>query len=493
MKLPRIVIAGASSGVGKTTITCSIIQGLIRRGLRVSAFKAGPDYIDPAYLGAAAGRDAHNLDEWVMGSISRMHERFVHHTCDDTDVAVIEGVMGYYDGIMGGGDHVSTYSVASVTRTPVILVIDASKAARSVAAVATGFVKFQNNSSRIIGVILNRLAGTRHMYMCTDALSETGIPVLGCILRDTSLQLKERHLGLHSTIDPKVLAGSLKNIADAVLPQLDMDRIWQAACSAGAAPRPATPHRPSSRGILGNRIEYNSSKSVRKSGGKGPVIGVALDQSFNFYYRDNLDALTREGARLVFFSPVSDRQLPPCDGLYIGGGFPEVLGAKLERNAQMRRAVKQMAQDGAPVYAECGGLMYLSRAVTDDKTGRTYKMAGVIDGVAVMTGSLVLNYTAGMIDSHTPITGIKPRMFKGHEFHYSEMRDVPRDVNFTMVSNTYQAPGGDADYPDSMEGIRGGLDGILQDNTLATYGHLYFDMANFAAHFVANCANYKRR
>ena len=495
---PRLVIAGVSSGVGKTTITCSIIDALRRRGLSASPFKVGPDYIDPMYLGAIAGRDAYNLDEWLMGD-RRLLESFAARS-GRADVSVIEGVMGYYDGLAGDTDRASTYHVARITRSPVILVIDASKAARSVAATALGFKKFRRDS-RIEGVILNRLGSKRHASICTQALEQVGIRVAGSIPRDASVRLEERHLGLHSTADGRALRGRLREVTARIAPRLDMDVIWGAACSAGRlqpslegrTPRSASGAHPAGGGEaagVGRNGSYGHAATAPTTapttaphnGRNPPVIAVALDSSFNFYYPDNLDALRREGASLKFFSPTRDTGLPACDGLYIGGGFPEVLAAPLADNHVMKSAVRRLAEDGAPIYAECGGLMYLARDIVSARDDAAHRMVGLFDARIVMTGRPVLGYTSGAVCSDTPITGGRGRRLRGHEFHYSRMTDVPADARFAITLDKKYGTG-----------IADGRDGIMQYCTLAAYGHLYFDMSDFASRFVAACAKHKRR
>jgi len=486
LKLPRVVVAGVSSGVGKTSITCAIIRVMRRQGLAVSPFKVGPDYIDPVYLGVAAGRDARNLDVWVMGGARRALEGFASNS-QGSDVSVIEGVMGYYDGHSGYSDYASTYHMASITRSPVILVADTSKAARSVAATVLGFRAFQKNS-RIAGVILNKLGSVRHALMCQDALRSAGIPVLGSIYRDASMALEERHLGLHSTVDREELEKKIERITDVVEPRLDVKKLLTIAYSAGLVPAAAAAAKPrkTPNAVLRNRELIASYKKEVKNK-DGPVIAVALDSSFNFYYQGNLDALRREGAQLKFFSPASDKKPPACDALYIGGGFPEVLAAPLEQNQSMKKSIKKMAEDGMPVYAECGGLMYLSKSITS-KQRKKYGMVGLFDAGVVMTSHPVINYTKGVIGSGTPITGSSDRKFRGHEFHYSRMSDLPRGSGLAIC--LYDETCGGENYG---IGIQNGNDGLMIHNTLASYGHIYFDVADFASHFVANCARYRRR
>ncbi len=451
MKIPRIVLAGATSGVGKTLVSCGLIHALRGLGYSVQPFKVGPDYIDPGYLSSASGRDARNLDAWLMGR-RRVLESFTANSA--CDVSVIEGVMGFYDGARGDSDFASTHHVASITRSPVVLVLDASKASRSVAATALGFQRFHRNS-RISGIILNRIGSERHESLCRQALRRVRLPVLGAVYKDASLELESRHLGLVPAAEGgrvrKRLAAAARSVADS----LDMEGI--VGILTGPPPLPRAPGP--------------AAKKARA------VIAVALDDSFNFYYRDNLDALRREGASLEFFSPARDRAPPESDGIYVGGGFPEIRGEALEKNRRMMGEIKKLSGAGMPVYAECGGLMYLTKSI--DYGGRRYRMAGVFDAETRMTGRMRLNYTRGRAVAGSIISG-GSRVLYGHEFHYSELVSVPQDSRFA-----YELEIGD--------GIEGGRDGLMLANTLASYGHLYFDRSDHARRFVSHCEGFSRR
>lgn len=451
MKVPRIVLAGAASGVGKTSITCAIIYGLKRRGFSVQPFKAGPDYIDPSYLSSVSGNEAHNLDVWMMGVRGLRDQFLLHSGCD---ISVVEGVMGYYDGFSGGSNRASTYHVAATIKSNAILVLDAAKTARSIAATSLGFTRF-HKKSRISGIILNKIGGKRHEKLCREALQSLGIPIVGIIPRNSGLSLDSRHLGLVPVAeDKRIRAGTLK-IAKEISEYLDFDLILKMARDAEPLPKP---------------------KAVRS---KRPrcTVAVALDGSFNFYYSANLDALRREGARIKFFSPVSDKKPPGCDGIYIGGGFPEVLSGQLSKNSQMRKAIKKAAEGGVPIYAECGGLMYLTRSIRDD--AKRHAMAGVLDADTKMTKKMTLNYTRANVVSDCLLSRA-PRRFHGHEFHYSELEDVPEDARFAYDLETGR-------------GILQGKDGIMQENLLASYGHLFFDSKDFAAGFVSGCVRFSKR
>ncbi|MEK0367605.1 MAG: cobyrinate a,c-diamide synthase, partial [Nitrosopumilus sp.] len=337
MKIPRIVLTGVTSGVGKTSITCAIIHALQKQGYSVQPFKVGPDYIDPRYLSNISKHETYNLDVWLMGK-NQLLNSFVSNS--KSDVSIIEGVMGYYDGFGGDSNYASTHHVASITKSPVLLVLDASKTARSIAATALGFQKFHRNS-RISGIILNKIGSKKHEILCRSALEKIKIPIIGVIPKNPLLNIDSRHLGLISTSDNKNMKNQIEKISKIISKYLDISQIIK---------------------ILKNPIDLpKKSKPVHKK--TKTTIAVALDTSFNFYYQDNLEALRREGAVLKFFSPVKDKKIPKCNGLYIGGGFPEVLGNLLEKNQNMKKTIKKFSEDNLPIYAECGGLMYLTKSI----------------------------------------------------------------------------------------------------------------------------------
>ena len=441
LKIPRLVVAGATSGVGKTSITSAIIYGIKKRGYSVQAFKVGPDYIDPSYLSAISGNDTRNLDVWLMGE-NELVQSFVKNSA--SDISIIEGVMGYYDGFGGKTNYASTHHVASLLKSPTILVLDASKAARSIAATALGFAKFHRNS-RIVGIILNKIGSKKHEKMCRQALANLKVPILGSILKNSE-SMESRHLGLIPVKEQKSLQNKIRKISREISDSLDIDKILQICKNVPQLPK------------------------VQQKKFKNPTttIAVALDSSFNFYYHDNLEALRREGAKLKFFSPVSDKKIPKCDLIYIGGGFPEVLGQSLERNTTMRNLIKKHAEEGMPIYAECGGLMYLTKSISFGK--KKYKMVGLFDAETQMTKKMTLNYTEGRITSNCLISG--PAKFRAHEFHYSKIGNLARDAKLV-----YDLKIG--------EGISGKKDALSEYNTLASYCHLYFDSAKYATKLVS--------
>ena len=441
LKIPRLVVAGITSGVGKTSITSAIIYGIKKRGYRIQPFKVGPDYIDPSYLSAISGKDAKNLDVWLMGESELLHS-FVKNST--SDISVIEGVMGYYDGFGGKTNYASTHHVASLLKSPTILILDASKTARSIAATALGFAKFHRNS-RIVGIILNKIGSKKHESMCRQALASLKVPILGSILRNSE-SLESRHLGLIPVKEQKSLQNKIRKVSREVSDSLDIDKIIQICKNVSDLPKA-------------------QSKKIKK-----PIatVAVALDSSFNFYYHDNLEALRREGAKLKFFSPVTDKKIPGCDLIYIGGGFPEVLGQSLERNTIMRKMIKKHAEEGMPIYAECGGLMYLTKSISFGK--KKYKMVGLFDAETQMTKKMTLNYTEGRITSNCLVSG--PAKFRAHEFHYSKIGNLARDAKLV-----YDLKIG--------EGISGKKDALSEYNTLASYCHLYFDSAKYATKLVS--------
>ncbi|MEM3160431.1 MAG: cobyrinate a,c-diamide synthase [Nitrososphaera sp.] len=455
MPVPRLVIAGATSGVGKTTVAIAVMHALKGRGLKVQPFKVGPDFIDPSYHTLVTGRQSRNLDPWLMGERGVV-ESF-QNACKGADIAVVEGVMGLFDGMSGKDDFASTAHVARLLGAPVILVVDAAKAARSVAAVALGFVHFDRRL-KLAGIIVNNVAGDRHAGYVADALAEkVRLPVLGIIRRGQRAAMEERHLGLVPAQElaqkrRKEIIGAAKYVQD----QIDIDRLL---------------------GLCGKNPLAKA--TPQKQIPKRARIAVALDESFNFYYADNLDALRRSGAELVFFSPVGDKKLPAgIDGIILGGGFPEVLADRLEKNREMIKAVAKAAGEGMPIYGECGGLMYLTRSISGYKgEKRARKMAGLIDADTVMTSRLTLNYTEAQSDG--PIFG--SARLRGHEFHYSAIENIAGDSRFA-----YSLTKG--------KGVADGRDGFcIGDSGLAAYMHLHFASGRLAQRLVDSCAGYARR
>jgi cobyrinic acid a,c-diamide synthase len=455
MQISRVVIAGVTSGVGKTTVAVGIMYGLRKRGLRVQPFKVGPDFIDPSYHTLVTNRNSRNLDVWMMGRQGVL-ECFAS-ACENADIAVIEGVMGLFDGMSGKTDFASTAHVAKILNAPIVLVVDASKGARSIAAVILGFLHF-DRKLRIAGIILNNVAGERHANYITDALAGIAkIPVAGILSRNRSIKMEERHLGLVPALElrgtkRRAIIRTARHMAESI----DVDRILS-LCSSGPLPD----------------ARDHSKRPARAR------IAVALDESFNFYYTDNLFALERSGARLVFFSPVREQKLPDrVSGIMLGGGFPEVLADRLENNRAMLRSIRKAVEEGMPVYGECGGLMYLTRSISGyngEKKAR--KMAGIIEADTLMTGRLTLNYTDAECEG--PVFG--KTHLRGHEFHYSSIENIAQDSRFAY-------------YMKKGKGVTGNQDGfIINDNGLAAYMHLHFANRKLPERIVLCCARYSRR
>ncbi len=448
-----MVIAGTHSGVGKTTLTTGIIAALRRRGLTVQPFKVGPDYIDPTYHALAAGRPCRNLDTWMLPP-ERVRSLF-SRAARDADIAIIEGVMGLYDGADYDDECGSTAEVAKLLRAPVIVVLDASKMARSAGAVALGCRRFDERVP-LAGFIINRVAGEGHGRGVASVVAKaTGLPVLGWVTRDEALCIPERHLGLIPTREPGRWEEFVRAAGDVVAQYLDIDQLLAIAQQAPALPTtPDAECRPA-----GNR----------------PVIGVARDEAFQFTYEDNLDLLRAAGADVVFFSPLNDTMLPAGTGaIILSGGFPEVYAEALAANRPLHAALHAAHRRGLPIYAECGGLMYLTQAIVDCD-GRRHEMVGLLPGRSVMSGRLTLGYRLARVagDSWLLPGG---ETVRGHEFHYSAWEDRPTDLPpaWFLLPRTGE---GDA----RPEGARLG-------SLRASYVHLHFAARpGLADRFVAAC------
>lgn len=459
-----IIVAGVSSGVGKTTVSLAIMQGLRVRGFAVQPFKVGPDFIDPSYHELACGRPSRNLDPWLMGKRGLV-DCYLGNS-RDADISVVEGVMGLYDGMSGANDYASTAYTAKLLGLPVILVIDASKSARSVAAVALGFIRLDRRV-KIAGLVINNVAGPRHAGFVIEAIRSTvKLPIFGIISRFYSEQkvLTQRHLGLIPVRElRRKHKQRLRLIARAVGDQIDYDAIVKHSSEP-------------SKSLNG---PVSDAGGIVNTASKTKVV-VALDESFNFYYQDNLEALRKQGAELEFFSPVNDKMIPAgCHGLVLGGGFPEVLADRLQENKAMRESIRKYIQDGMPVYAECGGLMYLSRSISGyDGSRRHLRMVGAVDADTVMKGRLTLGYTSGECIEGM-FAGIDLR---GHEFHYSAIENVSSDSRLV-----YKLKKG--------VGVRDNMDGFsVNEFGIASYTHVHFRGApKIAVRFVQACKQYSKK
>ncbi|MCS6294055.1 MAG: cobyrinate a,c-diamide synthase [Nitrospira sp.] len=436
MNYPRLVIAGTSSGVGKTTVTLAILAALRQRGRRVQAFKAGPDFIDPSHHTAVTGRPSRNLDGWMLRA--DLNRALFAKAAADADISIIEGMMGLFDGSSPISEIGSTAEIAKQLDAPVLLVIDGSAMARSAAAMVSGYAQF-DPALKVRGVLFNRVNSEGHYQLLKEAVEQhTNVAVVGYLRSDQAVTIADRHLGLVMAMEGGT--GELYDrLAKAAADTIDLDRIEDLAGSCGfLATSPQL-------------VKQNRQHTVR--------IGVAQDQAFCFYYPENLELLEAEGAELVQFSPVNDQVLPDVDMLYLGGGYPELHGEMLAGNVAMRTAVRQFAERGRTIYAECGGMMYLTQAIRDFE-GRSHEMVGLFSAEAVMRKpSLTLGYRTVEL-SQTCILGASGVIARGHEFHYSTL--VPR---------------GPLDYACSLSDARGdskGQDGLVLGNVLALYTHLHF-------------------
>lgn len=400
MMIPRLVIAGTHSGVGKTTVATGLMAAFAARGMTVQPFKVGPDYLDPTYHAQATGRTPRNLDAWLLGA-DRI-PALVQRAMAGASLAVIEGVMGLYDGISGHSDAGSTADAAKRLRAPVVLVVDASRLARSVAAVVQGYVGF-DREVRIAGLLFNRVAGERHYAILKAALAPaTAVPLLGYLPHEPAIQIPERHLGLIPAAE-RPSRTPWPRAAALMARTVDLDRLWRIARQA-----PPLAVRPDPR-------VAEESPAPRQS----VRIGVARDACFHFYYPEHFELLEQAGAELVPFSPLVESRLPASlDALYIGGGFPEIFASPLARNTALRTQLRRVIAEGLPTYAECGGLMYLTQALTDG-AGRRWPMVGALPGAVRMTDRLQrfgYKRVQARRDSVVARAGERAR---GHEFHHS--------------------------------------------------------------------------
>ena len=442
MTIPRIVIAGTHSGCGKTTVASGIMAALTARGYKVQPFKVGPDFIDPSHHTGICRRACRNLDPFMMGEegITRTFEL----ATDGADIAIIEGVMGLYDGV-DGTDFASTAHVARILGVPVLLVVDIKGMSRSVLALIRGYQEFDTTIS-FAGVILNRVGSLRHRRMIENSLP---VSCLGWIPKRDDIAIESRHLGLkmsHETGPASVFGQVIEEFCD-------LDAIV-ANASGSRVPEPQ------------KKIQPSKMKSNARA-----TIGVALDEAFCFYYQDNLDLLRASGANLLFFSPIRDH-IPRVDALYFGGGYPELHLPVLESSG-CTRELKSLVDHGMPVYAECGGLMYLGREIAAD---RSYKSCGVLPATAEMTNHIqALGYVKGesIVSSSVSPPG---QGITGHEFHYSCLHP-DRDAQFAFRLSR-------------GKGIVAGRDGLIAGNVLGTYTHAYFTGAftdifvDMACHFL---------
>lgn len=481
---PRLVIAGSASNVGKTTVMTGLLAAVRTRGLRVQPFKAGPDYIDPTYHTLAAGQPGRNLDSWLVPH-ARLVAGFERATAN-ADLAAIEGVMGLFDGLGYDGEVGSTAEIAKLLGAPVVVVLDVRAQARSAAATAVGFQRF-DPAVRVVGFICNRVGSESHYLGVKGAIeAATGLPVLGGLPRVDELTIPERHLGLTPTGELDALEPLIAGLGELVERHCDIDHLL--ALARAAAPPARDDNRasfPAGNGpgaLNGAAATYGARvglAATARSGMEEPVIAVARDHAFSFYYEDNLDLLRHCGARIVEFSPLADAGLPPgTSAVYLGGGFPELYAAELAANRNMRESLAAAVRAGLPCYAECGGLMYLAGGLLD-LDGHAHPMVAVLPGVAVMQPRRAkLGYAIVRARRDTLLLRAGEEA-RGHEFHYSTWRGEPTEEQMAY----------------DLTSPRGGVsrrDGFASGKLLASYVHLHFGHnPELARRFVEAAADFR--
>ncbi|GFO53325.1 cobyrinate a,c-diamide synthase [Geomonas sp. Red276] len=477
--MKSVVIAAPHSGSGKTTVTLGIMAALRARGLCVAPFKVGPDFIDPGYHALATGRSSVNLDGWMCGR-DFVKSTFACHT-QGADLAVVEGVMGLFDGMDGASDAGSTAEVAKLLGAPVVLVVDARSQARSAAALVHGFASF-DPELRLAGVIFNNVASDNHERLLREAMATSlpGIAVIGCLPRDTELAIPSRHLGLTTADDNPLSDPFLAHLVEVIERHLTLDLLILPSPEGGGEGVGTIGSSPLKKGDLGGFGSARARQGVREAGvGETVPLAVARDAAFCFVYEDNLRLLREAGAELRFFSPLAGDDLPACvGGLYLPGGYPELFAEELGRNEALMESVREAVKAGMPVYAECGGFIYLTRGVRSGDD--LHPLAGVFPvETRMLPRRKALGYREVELMADTPLGGTGA-VARGHEFHYSEMEEMPPSVERV--------------YTVKRRGVVIGAEGYRIGNCLASYIHIHFGGATaMAFSFVGHCRAYKER
>ena len=436
--IPRLVISATRGGLGKTTVSLGIVRAWRKQGRRIAVFKKGPDFIDAGWLGAAAGRECYNLDPFMMES-GVIEGSFLQHT-RGADAAIIEGNRGLFDGVDESGTY-STARLSKLLKTPVILIVDCTKASGTVGAIVLG-CRHYDPETAIAGVILNNVSAGRHESVVRKAIEQNcGIQVVGAIPRQKKGEFPERHMGLTPYQEHPEVEQAIAAAASVAEKYLDLDRLWNIAV--------ATPDLP---------YTAEDKLFVRDTGSGSPLIGVIRDTAFQFYYPDNLEALEQHGARLAIINALKDRLLPEIDALYIGGGFPETQAAELASNESFCRSVKDAAEKGMPIYAECGGLIYLGRSLQVEN--KIFPMTSVLPLDLVLEKKPQAHGYTVLTATESSIFVDKGVIIRGHEFHYSKVTNAAGDSPFA-----YRVTRG--------TGITGGSDGLVYKNVLAAYTHIH--------------------
>jgi len=491
-RCPTLVIAGTHSGAGKTSFTLALARALARRGRETQTFKVGPDFLDPTYLALASGRPCYNLDGWMAG---RDHcRRLFARATADADCALVEGVMGLFDGADAQGDEGCTAEIARLLDAPVILVVNVHGMGRSFAALVKGYTTFQTDL-RFTGVVANHCGSERHAALLSDSLQAAGLPpLLGAIPRGAFPELASRHLGLVTADRGQLPESLLDALADALERNLSLETLFpKMLTKTTKATAPFDPGErrdaPDSRQMTlfpePNAAERSESPVATPTIGEPEFapshgllrLGVARDAAFHFYYQDLFDALRTAGCEVVFFSPLDDRRLPErLSGLYLGGGYPELHAERLAENGEMLAAIRAYADSGRPLYAECGGLIVLSQGIEED--GRFYPFAGVLPArTRMLTGRKALGYVEVALTEDS-LWGRRGELLRGHEFHYSELIDDPvSDPAWRKVYSLRRR------RTDTVE-----TEGYQNGAILASYLHLHYASRPAAvARFLERC------
>ncbi|MBQ9028089.1 MAG: cobyrinate a,c-diamide synthase [Lachnospiraceae bacterium] len=448
MRIPRIMIAAPASGSGKTLFTCALLRLLERKGIRAAAFKCGPDFIDPMFHKKVLGTPSRNLDLYMAGEEGV--RRSFAAGCAGAEIAVIEGVMGYFDGTGASGMEGSSYELATVLQTPVLLTADVRGMSRSAAAMIKGFTEY-GEQKMICGAFLNRTSQPNAERIKGWLAKEAGIPVLGFFPADDELRLESRHLGLVEPEEIPDLQQKIDHAADILEVTLNLEALLMAAGGAPAL-----------------QVEMGSPEEREVS---SVTVAVAQDEAFSFYYEDNLELLEELGAKIVYFSPLHDRELPEADGLLIGGGYPELKAGELAANTGMLASIRKAADSGMPILAECGGFQYLQEELVDAE-GTAHRMCGVLKGSSRMTGRLV---RFGYVEVSGEELCFGPgRTIRGHEFHYSDSTENGSACRAVKPSGKSW---------DCM---------VAQGRIAAGYPHLYYrSCPAFAESFVSECGKFR--
>ena len=465
MNVPRVIIAGLYGEGGKTTVATGLIGALKKRGLKVQPFKVGPDYIDGGYHTAVANRPSRHLDPWLTSprAVLEIFER----ACRDADVAVIEGFMGLFDGITrvvdGAQDFGSTAQIAQILKANVILVLDVTGMRMNAATIVHGFKSF-NKKVKVKSVILNNIRSQQQAeWMKRTIESATKVPVRGLIPYSEEIFLPTRLGGLIPIPERESLKTTLSKLVEYVGERIDIDKISEVAKDAEELP------------------DIDSEVYPPQLKRKKVRVGIAFDEAFNFNYPTNIDLLRAYGAETVFFSPIHDKELPAnLDGLYLPGGFPDVMAEQLTKNQTMRKSVKDAAYDEMPIYSEHGGSLYLTKSIADFE-GSTFPMVGALPGKAVMEKKLQALDSTLMKTINDNLLNQRGKIIHGHEYHFSRIMDIPKDGKFAFKM-------------DIGKGIDGKHEGLMEHNILALLGHIHFAFSKeFAENLIKRCGQYRHK